>query len=288
MNAVVLASKQSLDKGPLEQNASDAPASLDTGSGSPDRFGYAWDKFHEILPVHEEQFRRWTVPLTPSDWRGKRILDGGCGIGRNSFWPMRDGAASALLIDVDHRSLARAKANLADFPNAEIRYHSHYEALEPDSFDIAFSIGVIHHLASPPIAVQRLVEAVKPGGTVLVWLYGRENNGWIVWLVTPLRRVVTSLLPARAVDWLSWPATALLWLLLRCGLNRIEYFRLIRRFSFRHLQAIVLDHLIPKIALYYRRDEAIALLAEAGLVEVEAHWVNEMSWTVIGRKPSAA
>jgi SAM-dependent methyltransferase len=267
----------------LEQNASAAPA---TSTGSPERFGYSWDKFHEILPVHEEQFRRWTVPLQPADWRGKRILDGGCGIGRNSFWPLRDGAASALLIDVDDRSLARARANLADFPQAEIRFHSLYEPIEPGDFDIAFSIGVVHHLASPEKAVQRLAEAVKPGGKVLVWLYGRENNGWVVWGVTPLRKILTSLLPLKMVDWLSWPATALLWLMLRCGLNRIEYFRLIRRFSFRHLQAIVLDHLIPKIALYYRRDEAIKLLAGAGLVEIEAHWVNEMSWTVIGRKPS--
>jgi SAM-dependent methyltransferase len=253
--------------------------------GSPERFGYSWDKYAEILPDHEEQFRRWTYPLTPEDWRGKRFLDGGCGIGRNSFWPLGYGAASALLIDVDERSLGRARANLAGFPQAEIRYHSLYEPIEPGGFDIAFSIGVVHHLEHPERAVARLAEAVGPGGQVLIWLYGRENNGWIVWLVTPLRRLLFSWLPLPLVDGLSWPATGLLWLMLRLGLSRIEYFRLIRRFSFRHLRAIVFDHMIPKIALYYREHEAVALLRAAGLVEVTAHWVNEMSWTVIGRKP---
>jgi hypothetical protein len=60
--------------------------------------------------------------------------------------------------------------------------------------------------------------------------------------------------------------------------------RLIRTFSFRHLRAIVYDHMIPKIAKYYTQDEALGLLRDAGLGDVSAHWVNEMSWTVIGRK----
>ena len=37
--------------------------------GSPDRFGYEWDVYTEILPEHEEQFRRCTAPLQPQDWQ---------------------------------------------------------------------------------------------------------------------------------------------------------------------------------------------------------------------------
>ena len=32
-------------------------------AGSPDRFGYEWNAYSEILPEYEEQFRRWTVHL---------------------------------------------------------------------------------------------------------------------------------------------------------------------------------------------------------------------------------
>ena len=35
------------------------------------------------------------------------------------------------------------------------------------------------------------------------------------------------------------------------------------------------------------RDEAIALLTNAGLQDVSAVWVNENSWTVHGTKPAA-
>jgi SAM-dependent methyltransferase len=255
--------------------------------GSPERFGDSWDKFHEILPVHEEQFRRWTPDMDPDDWRGKRFLDVGCGIGRNSYWPHTYGAASSLSIDIDDRTLAAAKRNLADIPAAEVDYRSAYEIGETDEFDIAFSIGVIHHLDDPDKALANMYTALKPGGTMLVWLYGFENNEWIVRFFNPLRKLLFSKLPLRIVYALSAPLTALLWLLLKAGFGRTEYMRMIRGFSFRHLRAIVYDHMIPRIALYYKETEAVELLRNAGLVDVKATWVNEMSWTVTGRKPAA-
>lgn len=252
--------------------------------GSPDRFGYSWDHYADLLPEHEEQFLRWTA-LGKSFWKGIRFLDAGCGIGRNSYWPMTYGALGGLAVDVDDRTLHRARKNLAPFPGMEVRKQSIYEITETGTFDIAFSIGVVHHLADPSAAVARLARAVKPGGQVLVWLYGRENNGWIVYLFNPLRRALFSRLPLRLVHALSWPLTGLLWRILRLGLPLGPYLRLLRGFSFEHLRAIVFDHMIPRIALYYTRAEAEALLRGAGLVDVETVWVNKMSWTARGRKP---
>jgi SAM-dependent methyltransferase len=255
-------------------------------AGSPDRFGYSWHIFSEVLPVHEEQFRRWTSGLAREDWQGKEFLDVGCGIGRNSYWAMKWGAARGLCIDVDDRSLAAARRNLACFPDAHVEHRSAYEINEANRFDIVFSIGVLHHIDSPDVAVEQMVKAAKPGGSVMAWLYGRENNEWIVRWFDPLRNLIFRRAPLPIVYYTSHLLTALLWLALRLGLSRIEYFRLIRSFSFRHLQAIVFDHMIPKIAKYYRRDEATALFERAGLENIRTLWVNEMSWTVIGNKPT--
>ena len=258
-----------------------------TAGGSPERFGFSWDNYAELLPEHEEQFRLWTAPLQPEDWRGKRFLDAGCGMGRNTYWPLSYGAAACVSIDVDERTLARARQTLALFPQTEIRHLSIYDIPDTDAFDIVFSIGVVHHLADPDAALARLKQAARPGGLVLVWLYGAENNGWVIWLFNPCRRLLFSRLPLGVVRFLSIPLTAILWLALRPGISRKPYFRLIRGFSFRHLRAIVFDHMIPRIARYYTKSEAIALFARAGLTDIEARWTNKMSWTVTGRKPLA-
>ena len=255
--------------------------------GSPDRFGWEWSAYAEILPQYEEQFRRWTVHLRPEDWRGKSFLDVGCGMGRNSYWPMLYGAREGVAVDIDNRSLASAQRNLARFPAMEVMRSSAYDLPFRDRFDIAFSIGVIHHLEFPANALARMVRAVVPGGQVMIWVYGKENNRWLVSLLNPLRKALFSRLPIWLTHHLSAYPTALLWLLLRSGLRPIEYFRMLARFDFAHLRSIVFDQMLPRIACYWSRDEVLALMRDAGLADVRLEWVNQMSWSAIGTRPAA-
>jgi SAM-dependent methyltransferase len=254
--------------------------------GSPDRFGYQWAEYSELRPEYEEQFRRWTVLMPTEAWQGKRFLDVGCGMGRNSHWPMTYGAASGVSIDVDDRSLAAARRTLASWAAAEVRKMSAYEIEFENSFDIAFSIGVIHHLAEPLRALGQMVKAAKPGGQVMIWVYGYENNEWIVRYFDPLRKLLFARLPIGVTHLLSTVLTANLWLLLRLGVGRLEYFRLIRGFTFRHLRNIVFDQMLPRIANYWRRDEVETLMRDAGLSDIRIAAVNAMSWAAIGTKPT--
>lgn len=255
-------------------------------AGSPERFGYEWGVYAEILPEYEEQFRRWTAPLAPQDWRDRSFLDVGCGMGRNSYWPMRWGAAEGCAVDIDDRSLAAARRNLAAFGNVEVLRSSAYELPFENRFDIVFAIGVIHHLEDAPRALRRMVRAARPAGRVLVWVYGREGNGWLLWLLNPLRRALFSRLPIRFVHHLSLYPSALLWLLLRLGLRPGEYWQLLARFGFAHLRSIVFDQMLPRIAHYWRRDAVEALMREAGLHDIRIYAVNGMSWSAIGTKPA--
>jgi SAM-dependent methyltransferase len=263
---------------------SGSEADLRTRRGSPDRFGYSWAIFHEILPQHREQFLRWTSALPRESWRGARFLDAGCGIGRNSYWAIQEGAARGVAYDIDERSLAAARENLRGCPTIEVRNHSIYEPLVDDAFDIVFSIGVIHHLADPDVAIRQMVRAAKPGGQVMIWVYGRENMGWLVRIFDPIRRGLFSRMPLRFVYHLSLYVTVALWLALRLGLSRLEYYRLLRSFSFAHLRAIVFDQMIPRIAHYWPRQTVENMLRSSGLEDVRLVHVNDMSWSAAGRK----
>ncbi len=260
-------------------------ASVIVAAGSPDRFGYEWSVYSELRPEYEEQFGRWTALVQPSEWRGVTFLDVGCGMGRNSYWPMIYGAAGGLAIDVDDRSLAAARRTLASFPSVRVEKRSAYDIGARDEFDLVYSIGVIHHLENPELALSNMVAAAKPGGRILIWVYGRENNRWIVFLLDPVRKALFSRLPVRAVHHLALYPTALLWLLLRLGFGRIPYFHLLRQFSFPHLRSIVFDQMLPKIAHYWPRDVVHEMMRAHNLLDVHLAWVNEMSWCAIGTKP---
>lgn len=256
-----------------------------TAGGSPERFGYEWATYSKVLPEYEEQFRRWLPFFAPADWAGKAFVDVGCGMGRNSLWPMTYGAAAGVSVDVDDRSLAAARENLAAFPAAEVQKCSAYDLPWQNRFDIAFSIGVIHHLEFPEKALAAMTRATKPGGQVAIWVYGYENNAWLLWMLNPARKLLFSWLPVSWVHALSVFPTALLWVALRCGFNQIQYFRLLRTFTFAHLRSIVFDQMLPRIANYWTKAEVEALMKGAGLEKIELAWVNEMSWAARGVKP---
>ncbi len=252
--------------------------------GSPERFGYEWNAYSEVLPDYEEQFRRWMPWLSPADWAGQSFLDVGCGMGRNSYWPLSYGASEGAAVDLDARSLAAARRTLAPFPAHEVREGSAYDLPWRDRFDIVFSIGVIHHLAEPARALAEMTAAARPGGRVAIWVYGAENNRWLTAGLNPLRRALFSKLPIGVVHHLSLYPAALLFMLLRLGFRPIRYFELIAGFGFAHLRSIVFDQMLPRIAHYWTRAEVQALMQGAGLEDVRLEWVNEMSWAAIGTR----
>jgi SAM-dependent methyltransferase len=243
----------------------------DQHTGSTERFGYQWSNYDEILADNEEQFRRWTGLIDPDWWDGKTFVDVGCGVGRNSFWPAKYGA-SGVAVDLDD-------------VDVEVQQNSAYELEGLAGFDIVFSIGVIHHLERPLDALRAMVRAAKPGGKVLIWVYGYEGNEWIVHGFDPIRRTLFSRLPPSVTHALSVPPTALLWGALRAGFQPNEFMRLLRPFSFNQLRVIVFDQMHPRIANYWRRDEVEALMTDAGLENIELQQVNEMSWCAVGSRP---
>lgn len=252
--------------------------------GSTNRFSYEWQKFDKIVPDYEMQFKKWIYPLMPKDFKNKSVLDAGCGTGRNSFWPLKYGVKSITAIDYDKKTVAIAKKNLAQFKNAKTLYQSVYNMPYKEKFDIVFCIGVIHHLENPKLAIEKLIRATKKGGKVLVWVYGYEGNEWIKVYINPVRSI-TSRLPLPLVDLISSIITLLLLVYIKLIPPKKTYLKQLSSFSFWHTHSIVFDQLIPKIANYWTREEALSLLKnQPDISRVTIHHTNDNSWTVIGTK----
>src|SRR3974377_2078640 len=116
---------------------------------------------------------------------------------------MTYGAAGGVAIDVDKGSLAAARQTLCSYPSVSVEERSAYDPGYENHFDIVFSIGVIHHLEYPEKALAGMVRAAQSGGKVLIWVYGLENNRWIVNFLNPLRLALFSRLAVAAVHHLS-------------------------------------------------------------------------------------
>jgi SAM-dependent methyltransferase len=274
----------------MTQSAALVPEpTLDTSQ----RFGFEWDRYQELYPHYEEQFLGWVAPLLPGDFEGRDVLDAGCGMGRNSRWAAKYGARSVLAIDYAELAVAAAREGLADLPEVRVERQSIYDIDRSEAFDLCFSIGVIHHLEFPERAVARLHRVLRPGGRLVVWLYGYEGNELWVHFFRAIHPLLKRLPPA-LVHGLAYLVSIPIFAGLRLGVHRVlrlgnaSYLDAVSRFPFAHLHKIVFDQLLPDIAHYYRRAEVEALFAEQEWSEVSIHHNRGYSWTVICERAPAA
>jgi SAM-dependent methyltransferase len=110
-------------------------------------------------------------------WRGKEVLEIGCGIGTDSCNFARNGA-DLTIVELSTESLLLAQkrfelcAQKAQFisGNAELLD----ELLPPGKkFDLIYSFGVIHHTPHPERVIEAIYKRLKPAGELRLMLYAR-------------------------------------------------------------------------------------------------------------------
>src|SRR5262245_45134466 len=139
-------------------------------------FGWEWHAFPRLESHHERQFLDWVAPLEPAAFEGQVVLEGGCGKGRHTRLVSRYGARAVIAVDLSD-AVDVAFRNTMGEANAHIIQADLLELpLRPGSCDLAFSVGVLHHLAEPLPGFRALARAVRPGGRLSVWVYGAEGN----------------------------------------------------------------------------------------------------------------
>lgn len=267
-------------------------------------FGWEWQEFDDLhdYATYQSQFLDWIAPIQPGFFRDKVILDAGCGMGRFSLVSSKFAARDVLAVDASD-AVEAAKKNVEAYPNVHVIqgdiHHLPFRQLAEGEIDFIFSIGVLHHLDDPQSGFNDLVKHLHRGGSLFAWVYGRENNGWLVNLVNPVRTAVTSRLPRRALLGLSWLITAFLHPLVRFfyrpvnqssrlgWLKRIlpynDYLAWLGQFGFRHNHHVVFDHLVAPVAFYVRGPEFRRWFDEADLELIDFSWRNKNSWRGHGR-----
>src|SRR5258705_4475553 len=110
------------------------------------------------------------------DWRGKRVLEVGAGVGTDA---RRIIGAGALYtgINVDRGSTEATAQALRAFSLPGVALERDAKSLDfPDgAFDVVYSFGVLQHIPEGQRAVAEIHRVLKPGGEFLLMLYNRTS-----------------------------------------------------------------------------------------------------------------
>jgi 2-polyprenyl-3-methyl-5-hydroxy-6-metoxy-1,4-benzoquinol methylase len=120
-------------------------------------------------------------------WRGKRVLEIGCGIGTDTINFARHGAF-VTAVDLSEKSIeiARHRAEIFGLQDRIRFIRANAEELDSfvpvESYDLVYSFGVIHHTPHPGRVLDQIRKYVTPGSTIKIMVYNRWS--WkVLWIL---------------------------------------------------------------------------------------------------------
>lgn len=257
-----------------------------TAQASQGEWHWQWSRLedHDAWLFHD-----WIYPNTVEGFAGKTVLDAGCGPGHHSRLAAKY-AKRVVGVELNTAEIAREK--LKDLPNVEIVQGDIAKWDTGERFDAVFCVGVAHHTLDPDATVAHLKTLVKPGGRIMLWVYSREGNGFVRWVLEPLKKVLLDRLPRGAVMFLSHILTVVGLLLMHTfyrlplpeSFPYYTYCRNLRGASYMRLLLNVFDKLNAPTTHLITRDQARGWVE--GWKDVHLDPYVHTSWRVSATKPS--
>ncbi len=249
-------------------------------------FSFEWTRFSTTQldsargwTQSEERFQEsFDFPL--SELKDKWILDVGCGMGRFAEIAAKHGA-HVVGIDLSY-AVEVASTNLARWPNAQvIQGDARRLPFFPESFDIIYSLGVLHHTPDPRGAFEGLLPFLKPGGKISITLYSKYNRVYVA--STNAWRRLTTRLPNKAVYGLSHLSIPLyhLYRIPVLGFLGKAFWPICMHPDPEWRLLDTFDCYSPKYQNFYDHPEVYRWFREAGLQDIA---VLEPAISYIGRK----
>ncbi len=169
-------------------------------------FGLQWNS-HAVTQLDNQSHRHsqerfWSeTGFTPEGLKGRLGIYGGCGAGR---FTKVAAEAGARIVAIDLSEAVQACYANNRGPDVCVVQASLYELpFAPETFDFAFTIGVIQHTPDPLGALRAVGRMVKEGGEIGVWWYKKY---WYTYLhqkywLRPFFRLMDDKTMYRFIQW---------------------------------------------------------------------------------------
>jgi SAM-dependent methyltransferase len=270
-------------------------ATLEQGTQTIKDFGDQWSRYPENQGWYAslDLFRDIVSPLIDIELlKNKEVAEIGSGTGRIIGMLTDAHVRHAIAIEPSPEAFRVLVDNITDRHIADkvTPLNITGDAWKTDrKVDYIFSIGVIHHIPEPEPVIKAAFDALKPGGTFFMWLYGYEGNERYLAVTGILRKFTTRmphLLLKIVVDICYGALVGYRFVSLIMPLPLSAYIKnVLWPMTPQNRRLVIYDQLNPTHSKYYKKEEAYRLLETAGFRHIELHHRHGYSWSVIGRKP---
>ncbi len=138
---------------------------------------FSTEYFEDHARFRYEVYSPWLRDVARFDqYRGKKLLEVGCGMGTDLLQYARGGAVvTGLDLTLHHLELACKRFGLFRQSGTFVNGDAERLPFPDQSFDFVFSNGVLHHTPDTQRAVEEIHRVLKPGGETLILLYHKNS-----------------------------------------------------------------------------------------------------------------
>lgn len=246
-----------------------------------DRSALAPKSREYFLEIERERYRyQHHIPqiLSRADFRGKRVLEIGTGVGTDARHIIGKGGLY-IGVNVDQGSTDMTASALEAFalPGTVERCSATSLKYDDESFDVIYSFGVLHHIPDVEKAISEIYRVLKPSGTLLIMLYNRSSINYRVEIMF-LRKLFLHLLTVPgAIPFLT-----------KIGFPREKLER--HRELYRMAERVGDDEWLSRntdgpdnpYSRVYGRSEIEALLSRFRILRQEIYFLDARHWGILG------
>ena len=259
-------------------------------------FGEEWKSFHDFSTEEIEKIGQDYFDLLPEKLI-ESALDVGCGSGR---WAKFLSPKLKWIEAIDpSEAVFAAQHLLSTQRNIRITQASVSNIPFPDnSFDLVYSLGVLHHVPNTQDAISQCFKKIRPKGYFLVYLYyNLDNRGILYFLlfkVANVIRITISYFPTRIkkivcnviAACIYWPLAKISSMVAFFSLKLAQKIPLsyYRKTSFFVMRNDALDRFGTPLEKRFSKVEIETMLRQVGFININFS-NREPFWHVIAQKP---
>jgi SAM-dependent methyltransferase len=244
-------------------------------------FGEEWNVFNDFSKQEIQKIGNDYFDLLTIDCSNFVALDVGCGSGR---WSLYLSPRVKFLRDLKNIRVTQAGVDHLPFPD--------------NTFDLVYSLGVLHHVPDTPSAIQHCFEKTKHGGYFLLYLYyNHENRGFIfrfIFRCSNLLRKIISLFPFGMkkvtcdliASLIYWPLAKLSTIVALFSISLASKLPLsyYKKTGFFVMRNDALDRFGTPLEKRFSKSEIDKMLKHVGFVNIQFS-PHEPYWHVLAQKP---
>lgn len=237
--------------------------------------------FYEEIEAERYAYQSHILTLLSKiDWKGKKVLEIGTGVGTDARQLISRGAEYyGINVDEGSCKLTRQALELFGVPGRLEPMSATAMGFADATFDAVYTFGVLHHIPDVDKAISEIHRVLRPGGKLLFMVYNRSSINYQI-EIRYLRRWALRLLLMPGViplfSLLGFPRNKLV--------RHVELFKNFGKMSEGEWLSRNTDGPDSPYSLVYGREDAEYLLGDKfRVINNEVFYFEPRHWGLLGR-----